>query len=48
VTISPLEVMVSHSKTGFIETEDQAEQYLNQLRDKLLNAINAGDRVRIK
>jgi hypothetical protein len=48
VTISPLEVMVSHSKTGFIETEEQVEHYLNQLRDKLLNAINAGDRVRIK
>ena len=48
VTISPLEVMVSHSKTGFIETESDIEQYLNQLRNKLLNAVKAGDRVRIK
>jgi hypothetical protein len=40
--------MVSHSKTGFIETEADVDQYLNQLRDKLLNAVKAGDRVRIK
>jgi hypothetical protein len=48
VTVSPLEVMVSQSKTGFIETEADVEQYLNQLRNKLLNAIKDGDRVRIK
>jgi hypothetical protein len=48
VSISPLEIMVSHSKTGFIETETDIDQYLNQLRDKLLNAVKAGDRVRIK
>jgi hypothetical protein len=48
VTVSPLEVMVCHSKTGFIETEAEVEQYLNQLREKLLNAVKAGDRVRIK
>jgi hypothetical protein len=48
VTISPLEVMVSHSKTGFIETEAEVEQYLKRLREKLLNAVKAGDRVRIK
>lgn len=48
VTISPLEVMVSYSKTGFIETESDIDQYLNQLREKLQNAVKAGDRVRIK
>jgi hypothetical protein len=48
VTVSPLEVMVCHSKTGFIETEADVELYLSQLREKLLNAVKAGDRVRIK
>lgn len=48
VTISPLEIMATQFKTGFIETEADIEQYLNQLRDKLLHAVKAGDRVRIK
>lgn len=48
VTINPLEIMASQSKTGFIETEEQVEQYVNQLRDRLLNVIREGDKVRIK
>jgi hypothetical protein len=36
------------SVSSFIETEAQADQYLSRIRDELLKAIQAGDRVRIK
>lgn len=48
VTISHADIMASQTDTTFIETEDQVEHYINQLRDKLLNAVRDGDRVRIK
>ena len=48
VTISPVDIMTSQANTAFIETEDQVEHYINQLRNQLLNAVRDGDRVRIK
>jgi hypothetical protein len=36
------------SVSSFIETEAQVDQYLSRIRDELLKAIQAGDRVRIK
>jgi hypothetical protein len=33
---------------AFRETEAQADQYLSRIREELLKAIKAGDRVRIK
>lgn len=48
VTMSHADIMASQAGITFIETEDQVEQYISQLRDKLLNAVRDGDRVRIK
>ena len=48
VTISAADILANQANTAFIETEVQIEQYINQLRDKLLNAVRDGDRVRIK
>lgn len=48
VTISHADIMADQTDTTFIETEDQVTQYINKLRDKLLNAVRDGDRVRIK
>ena len=48
VTISHADIMASQTDTTFIETEEQVAQYVNKLRDKLLNAVRDGDRVRIK
>jgi hypothetical protein len=47
VTINPAE-MIAVSGNAFIETEKQVDDYLKQLREKLLVAIQAGDKVRIK
>ena len=47
VTISPANI-ASMSVSSFIETEAQVEEYLSRIRDELLKAIQAGDRVRIK
>ena len=47
VTISPANI-AAMSVSSFIETEAQADQYLSRIRDELLKAIKAGDRVRIK
>jgi len=47
VTINPAEIMAA-SGNGFIETEEQVEQYIEQLREQLLKAIKASDKVRIK
>ena len=47
VTISPANI-AAMSVSSFIETEAQVEQYLSRIRDELLKAIEAGDRVRIK
>lgn len=47
VTINPAEMMAS-SGSAFIETEQQVEHYLSQLKGKLLAAVKAGDKVRIK
>ncbi len=44
VSISP----VSLATEDFIETEEQVEQYIGRVRDELLQAVKAGDRVRIK
>jgi len=46
VTISHADIIGTDAT--FIETEDQVTQYINKLRDKLLNAVRDGDRVRIK
>ncbi len=48
VTINPAEAMRRTIQSGFIETEAQIDQYLSSLRDQLLSAVSAGDRVRIK
>jgi len=47
VTINPAEMMPA-SGSAFIETEEQVEQYLEQLRGKLLAVVKSGDKVRIK
>ena len=47
VTINPAEIITA-SGCAFIETEEQVEDYLNELRGKLLSAVKAGDKVRIK
>lgn len=46
ITISPAQL--NSPSSGFIETEEQVERYIKQLRDKLLDAVKMGDRVRIK
>jgi hypothetical protein len=48
VTISQIEVLNSVSSKGFIETENDIELYLKRLRERLAEAISAGDRVRIR
>ena len=48
VTISHADIMAGQTDTTFIESEDQVTQYVNKLRDKLLNAVRDGDRVRMK
>ncbi|MDP2901501.1 MAG: BREX system P-loop protein BrxC, partial [Methylovulum sp.] len=48
VTISHADIMAGQTDNTFIETEDQVEHYIKQLRDKLLTAVRDGDRVRIK
>ncbi len=48
VTISHADLMAGQTDHSFIETEAQVEHYINQLRDKLLNAVRDGDRVRLK
>ncbi len=47
VTISPAN-LATLNDSQYIETAAQVEQYLNLIREELLKAINAGDRVRIK
>ena len=47
VTISPAN-LATLNVSSFIETPAQVEQYLTLIREELLKAINAGDRVRIK
>jgi DNA repair ATPase RecN len=47
VTISPAHIATMNI-LAFIETEAQADQYLSRIREELLKAIKAGDRVRIK
>ena len=47
VTISPAN-LATLTVSSFIETPAQVEQYLTLIREELLKAINAGDRVRIK
>jgi hypothetical protein len=47
VTINPAEIIAA-SGNAFIETEEQVDQYLEQLRKKLLIAVKAGDKVRLK
>ena len=47
VTINPAHLATLNA-SSFIETPAQVEQYLNLIREELLKAINAGDRVRIK
>jgi len=47
VTINPAEI-IALSGNAFIETEEQIDQYLKQLREKLLVVVKSGDKVRIK
>ncbi|MFZ4504508.1 MAG: BREX system P-loop protein BrxC [Methylovulum sp.] len=47
VTINPAHIATMNI-LAFIETEAQADQYLSRIREELLKAIKAGDRVRIK
>jgi hypothetical protein len=44
VSFSPASI----ASGSFIETEDQVKQYINDVREELLKAVKAGDRVRIK
>jgi hypothetical protein len=44
VSLSP----ASMATETFIETEEQVDQYINKVRDELIKAVKAGDRVRIK
>jgi hypothetical protein len=48
VTIRPVEIMQKTTKTGFIETAQDVEAYIESLKNELLAAIQAGDRIRIK
>ncbi|WP_257266232.1 BREX system P-loop protein BrxC [Endozoicomonas sp. ONNA2] len=48
VTIQARDAMQQSSIAGFLETEAEVNQYLDILRDQLLSAVKAGDRVRIK
>jgi len=47
VTINPAEIIAT-SGNAFIESEEQVDQYLEQLRKLLLIAVKAGDKVRLK
>jgi len=47
VTINPAEIMTL-SGNAFIETEQQVDDYLNQLREQLLAVVKSGDKVRLK
>ncbi len=48
VTVKLGEVLTQTSATGFIETEKDVENYLAALREQLIAAVKAQDRVRIK
>ncbi len=37
-----------YADNKFIETEEQVEEYVNKLREKLLTAVNAGERIILK
>ncbi|MCB5160349.1 BREX system P-loop protein BrxC [Marinomonas algarum] len=48
VTIDPGVTAAKAIPAGFIESEEQVEGYLEALRKQLMDAVSAGDRVRIK
>ena len=48
VTINPTDAMAKSVATGFIESEAEVDAYLAALREQLIAAVKAGDRVRIK
>lgn len=48
VTINPTDAMAKSVTTGFIESEAEVDAYLAALREQLIAAVKAGDRVRIK
>ena len=48
VTINPTDAMTKSVTTGFIESEAEVDAYLAALREQLIAAVKAGDRVRIK
>ncbi|HCJ1069247.1 TPA: BREX system P-loop protein BrxC [Legionella pneumophila] len=48
VTINSSEAILKTVSSGFIETESEVDTYLSVLRDQLMAAVRAGDRVRIK
>jgi hypothetical protein len=48
VTINPSDAMAKAVKSGFIESEAEVDAYIAALREQLIAAVNAGDRVRIK
>jgi len=48
LTIDPTDAMAKSVTTGFIESEAEVDAYLAALREQLIAAVKAGDRVRIK
>jgi hypothetical protein len=48
VTVSPAETFSKAFRGGFMETSDDVETYLSSLREQLIRAVEAGDRIRIK
>ncbi|OOF14447.1 DNA repair protein [Salinivibrio sp. PR932] len=48
VTINPTDAMAKSVTTGFIESEAEVDAYLAALKEQLIAAVKAGDRVRIK
>ncbi|HCQ1309049.1 TPA: BREX system P-loop protein BrxC, partial [Escherichia coli] len=48
VTINSTDAMAKSVTTGFIESEAEVDAYLAALREQLIAAVKAGDRVRIK
>tara|TARA_R110001583_G_scaffold85875_1_gene224970 strand:- start:13326 stop:16958 length:3633 start_codon:yes stop_codon:yes gene_type:complete len=48
VTVSPAETFSKAFRGGFMESSDDVETYLRSLREQLMRAVEAGDRIRIK
>ena len=48
VTIDPREAIAKSVPSGFIESRAEVDAYLSVLREQLIAAVEAGERVRIK